>query len=144
MRREQIVEGVREREGAARHARPTARPPDRRRPARVSYFWALGLVKDKETRQTFDGDECETGCSAAFSPGSSSERGLICRADDRGYPVIQISPPLVARQAEFDQIAGILGEVLAEAWEQMTAGRGRRAVAPAGAPETRDPVTRTR
>jgi adenosylmethionine-8-amino-7-oxononanoate aminotransferase len=47
------------------------------------------------------------------------ERGLICRADDRGDPVVQISPPLVAGQAEFDEIAGILGDVLAEAWERV-------------------------
>nr|MBA2295100.1 hypothetical protein [Actinomycetota bacterium] len=40
---------------------------------------------------------------------------LICRADDRGDPVIQISPPLVAGQAEFDEIVRILGEVLTEA-----------------------------
>jgi len=40
---------------------------------------------------------------------------MICRADDRGDPVIQISPPLVAGQAEFDEITGILGEVLSGA-----------------------------
>jgi hypothetical protein len=28
---------------------------------------------------------------------------------------VQISPPLVADQAEFDEITGILGDVLAEA-----------------------------
>ena len=39
--------------------------------------------------------------------------------------MIQISPPLVAGQAEFDEIAGILGDVLAEAWEHM--GKGREA-----------------
>ena len=43
------------------------------------------------------------------------EAGMICRADDRGDPVIQISPPLVAGQAKFDRIVGILGDVLAEA-----------------------------
>ena len=47
------------------------------------------------------------------------EAGLICRADDRGDPVIQISPPLIAGQAEFDQIVGVLGEVLTEAWERL-------------------------
>ena len=49
------------------------------------------------------------------------DRGLICRADDRGDPVIQISPPLVAGQAEFDELTGILGDVLAKrgaaAWD---------------------------
>jgi 4-aminobutyrate aminotransferase-like enzyme len=34
--------------------------------------------------------------------------------------VVQISPPLVAGQQEFDQIVGILGEVLAEAWQRIT------------------------
>jgi adenosylmethionine-8-amino-7-oxononanoate aminotransferase len=48
------------------------------------------------------------------------ERGLICRADDRGDPVVQISPPLVAEQAEFDEITSILGDVLGEAWQRMS------------------------
>jgi hypothetical protein len=46
---------------------------------------------------------------------------MICRADDRGDPVIQISPPLVAGQAEFDEITSILGEVLTEASALMRA-----------------------
>jgi hypothetical protein len=50
------------------------------------------------------------------------ERGLICRADDRGDPVIQISPPLIAGPQEFDEIAGILGDVLTEAWQRVTTG----------------------
>ena len=33
--------------------------------------------------------------------------------------MIQISPPLVAGQAEFDEIVGILGEVLEEAGKRM-------------------------
>jgi len=45
------------------------------------------------------------------------ERGLICRADDRGDPVVQIAPPLIAGQEQFDEIVGILGETLAEAWD---------------------------
>jgi adenosylmethionine-8-amino-7-oxononanoate aminotransferase len=45
---------------------------------------------------------------------------LICRADDRGDPVIQLSPPLVARQPEFDEIVRILGDVLTEAWAELT------------------------
>jgi adenosylmethionine-8-amino-7-oxononanoate aminotransferase len=48
------------------------------------------------------------------------EKGLICRADDRGDPVVQISPPLVAGQEEFGQIVGILGDVLTEAWQRIT------------------------
>ena len=80
----------------------------------TGYFYAIELVKDQETRETFDADECETLLRGFLSP-ALFERGLICRADDRGDPVIQISPPLVAGQAEFDEMVGILGAVLQEA-----------------------------
>ena len=85
----------------------------------TGFFYALELVKDKETRETFSDDECETLLRGFLSP-RLFERGLICRADDRGDPVIQISPPLVAEQAEFDEITGILGDVLGEAWAQVS------------------------
>ena len=81
------------------------------------FFYAIELVKDKETRQTFDDDESER-LLRGFLSERLLESGIICRADDRGDPVIQISPPLIAGQAEFDSIAGILGDVLTEAWER--------------------------
>jgi adenosylmethionine-8-amino-7-oxononanoate aminotransferase len=84
----------------------------------TGYFYALELVKDKETKETFSDDECETLLRDFLSP-QLFERGLICRADDRGDPVIQISPPLVAGEAEFDEMVGILGDVLAEAGNRM-------------------------
>jgi adenosylmethionine-8-amino-7-oxononanoate aminotransferase len=80
----------------------------------TGYFWALELVKDKDTRETFTDEECERLLRGYLS-NALYEAGLICRADDRGDPVLQISPPLVAGQAEFDEIAGILGDVLTEA-----------------------------
>ncbi len=82
------------------------------------YFYALELVKDKETRETFTDEECDTLLRGFLSP-RLFERGLICRADDRGDPVVQISPPLVATQQQFDEMTGILGDVLTEAWEQL-------------------------
>jgi adenosylmethionine-8-amino-7-oxononanoate aminotransferase len=85
----------------------------------TGYFYALELVKDKETRETFSDEECETLLRGFLSP-RLFEKGLICRADDRGDPVVQISPPLVATQAEFDEMTGILGDVLAEASQRMT------------------------
>jgi adenosylmethionine-8-amino-7-oxononanoate aminotransferase len=84
----------------------------------TGFFYALELVKDKETRETFNDEECETLLRGFLSP-RLFEKGLICRADDRGDPVIQISPPLIATQKEFDIIAGTLGEVLTEAWQRM-------------------------
>jgi len=80
----------------------------------TGYFWALELVKDKETRETFTDEECERLLRGYLS-NALYDAGLICRADDRGDPVLQISPPLVAGQKEFDEITGILGEVLTEA-----------------------------
>jgi adenosylmethionine-8-amino-7-oxononanoate aminotransferase len=84
----------------------------------TGFFYALELVKDKETRRSFDEEECETLLRGFLSP-RLFERGLICRSDDRGDPVVQISPPLVADQQEFDQIVSILGEVLDEAWTRI-------------------------
>jgi adenosylmethionine-8-amino-7-oxononanoate aminotransferase len=119
MKRERIVEGVREHEDAFRAtlAQLLELPivGDLRG---TGFFYALELVKDKETRASFSDEECETLLRGFLSP-ALFERGLICRADDRGDPVIQISPPLVARQEQFDEMTGILGEVLEEAGRRM-------------------------
>jgi adenosylmethionine-8-amino-7-oxononanoate aminotransferase len=80
----------------------------------TGFFYALELVKDKDTRETFSDEESER-LLRGFLSNALFDAGLICRADDRGDPVIQISPPLVAGQAEFDEITSILGDVLTEA-----------------------------
>ena len=90
----------------------------------AGFFYAVELVKDRETRETFSDEESETLLRAFLSP-RLFERGLICRADDRGDPVVQISPPLIAGPAEFDEIAGILGDVLGEAWSKLERIPGR-------------------
>jgi adenosylmethionine-8-amino-7-oxononanoate aminotransferase len=112
MKRERIVEHVREHEQAFHDtlAQLLDLPivGDLRG---VGYFYALELVKDKDTRETFTDEEAERLLRGYLS-NALFEAGMICRADDRGDPVIQISPPLVAGQQEFDEIVGILGEVL--------------------------------
>ncbi len=120
MRREQIVEHVAAQEDAFRTTlSQLLELPIVGDLRGTGFFYALELVKDKETRETFSEEECETLLRGFLSP-RLFEAGLICRADDRGDPVLQISPPLVAEQAQFDEIVGILGEVLAEAWEQVS------------------------
>jgi adenosylmethionine-8-amino-7-oxononanoate aminotransferase len=94
----------------------------------AGYFWALELVKDKDTRETFSDDESETLLRGFLSP-RLFERGLICRADDRGDPIVQVAPPLVAGPAEFDEITGVLGDVLAEAWGRIGGRSAARFVA---------------
>ncbi len=80
----------------------------------AGFFYAVELVKDADTKQTFSPEECETLLRGEISP-ALFEAGLICRTDDRGDPVVQVSPPLVAGEQEMDEIVGILGSVLADA-----------------------------
>ncbi len=84
----------------------------------TGFFYAIELVRDKETKAGFSDEDSES-LLRGFLSNRLLEAGLICRADDRGDPVIQISPPLVATQEQFDEIAGILGTVLEEAWAQV-------------------------
>jgi adenosylmethionine-8-amino-7-oxononanoate aminotransferase len=119
MKRERIVEGVREQEQAFRDTLVQLLDLPIVGDLRgEGFFYALELVKDKETRETFSDEESESLLRGFLSP-RLFERGLICRADDRGDPVVQISPPLVAAQPQFDEMVGILGEVLSEAWERV-------------------------
>jgi len=84
----------------------------------TGFFYAIELVKNKETRESFSDEECERLLRGFLTP-RMFEAGLICRADDRGDPVIQISPPLIAGDAEWDELVGILGTVLEEAWQRI-------------------------
>jgi adenosylmethionine-8-amino-7-oxononanoate aminotransferase len=82
------------------------------------YFYGIELVKDKATRLTFDDDESER-LLRGFLSHALFEAGLVCRADDRGDPVIQLSPPLICTQEHFDEMEQILRAVLSEAWTRL-------------------------
>jgi adenosylmethionine-8-amino-7-oxononanoate aminotransferase len=79
------------------------------------FFYGIELVKDKATKETFDADESER-MLRGFLSGALFEAGLYCRADDRGDPVIQLAPPLISGQKEFDEMESILRDVLTRAW----------------------------
>jgi adenosylmethionine-8-amino-7-oxononanoate aminotransferase len=79
------------------------------------YFWAIELVTDRDTRARLDAEQRER-VVRGFLPGAMFERGLYCRPDDRGDAVIQLAPPLVCGQREFDEMEQILRATLAEAW----------------------------
>jgi adenosylmethionine-8-amino-7-oxononanoate aminotransferase len=84
----------------------------------AGYFQAIELVKDKETKESFDDGEAEE-LLRGFLSGELYRRGLICRADDRGDPVIQLAPPLIADSEQFEEIHDVLRGVLSDAWEQV-------------------------
>jgi adenosylmethionine-8-amino-7-oxononanoate aminotransferase len=82
----------------------------------AGYFMGIELVKDKATRETFDEPERER-LLRGFLSRALYDEGLICRADDRGDPVIQLAPPLMIGQDEFDYIEQVLRKVLTQACE---------------------------
>ena len=84
----------------------------------AGYFYGIEMVKDKVTRETFTDEESER-LLRGFLSHALFDAGLVCRADDRGDPVIQLAPPLTCGQEHFDEMERILRAVLTEAWERI-------------------------
>jgi adenosylmethionine-8-amino-7-oxononanoate aminotransferase len=77
------------------------------------YFYAIELVRDKDTKESLEDEESEALLRGYLS-GELYRRGLICRADDRGDPVVQLAPPLIADTEQFEEIVDVLRPVLEE------------------------------
>jgi adenosylmethionine-8-amino-7-oxononanoate aminotransferase len=119
MEREGVLENVRENEPKLRAMLDSLRELPIVGDVRgAGYFQAIELVKNKETKESFSDAESET-LLRGFLSGELFRRGLICRADDRGDPVIQLSPPLIAGPEQFEEIEQILRSVLTEAGDRM-------------------------
>ncbi|WP_236795532.1 aspartate aminotransferase family protein [Amycolatopsis sp. GM8] len=71
------------------------------------FFYGIELVKDKATKETFTAEESERVLKGHVSS-ALFDGGLYCRADDRAEPVVQLAPPLICGQAEFDEMEQIL------------------------------------
>ena len=82
------------------------------------YFYGIELVKDKGTRETFTDEESER-LLRGFLSHALFDAGLVCRTDDRGDPVVQLSPPLICGQEHFDEMEQILRSVLSQAWTRI-------------------------
>jgi len=80
----------------------------------AGYFLAMELVKDKSTRQTFSDEEAER-LLRGFLSVELYDAGLYCRTDDRGDPIVQLSPPLICGPNEFNEMESILRDVLTRA-----------------------------
>jgi adenosylmethionine-8-amino-7-oxononanoate aminotransferase len=78
------------------------------------FFYGIELVKDKETRESFSAQESER-ILRGFISQALFENGIYCRTDDRGDPVVQLAPALIANETQFDEIESILRKVLSAA-----------------------------
>jgi len=128
MERERVLENVRENESYFRGVLESlSEKPIVGDVRGAGYFMSIELVRDKETKQTFDEEESEH-LLRGFLSHRLYESGLICRQDDRGDPVVQLSPPLVATRDDLDFIHDVLDKVLDEAWEEVHRHRNRQVV----------------
>ncbi|HWE12445.1 MAG TPA: aspartate aminotransferase family protein [Solirubrobacteraceae bacterium] len=117
--REGVLDNVRGNEGAFRAMLDSLRDIPIVGDVRgAGYFHAIELVKDQDTDEQWSDEEAET-LLRGFLSTELYRRGLICRADDRGDPVVQLSPPLIAGPKQFEEIEAVLRPVLTEAGQQM-------------------------
>lgn len=84
----------------------------------MGYFWAIETTKGGEG---FPPDEKEW-LIRRFLSRRLPESGLICRVDDRGDAVIQLSPPLICGPEVFDQMTSAIRSCLEKAWAELSAG----------------------
>jgi adenosylmethionine-8-amino-7-oxononanoate aminotransferase len=113
--KERINEHVRENEGAFRETLEKLKDLPIVGDVRGDgYFFGIELVKDKNTKETFNEEESEK-LLRGFLSKALYDAGLYCRADDRGDPVVQLAPPLICDQEHFDEMEQILRDVLTKA-----------------------------
>jgi adenosylmethionine-8-amino-7-oxononanoate aminotransferase len=84
----------------------------------MGFFYGIELVKDKDTKETFVGPEAERLLRSLLSPRMFA-LGLHCRADDRGDPIVQLAPPLIAGPEEFDTMVRVIRQSLIESMESL-------------------------
>ncbi len=77
----------------------------------AGFFFGIELVADQDTKRPLAPALAKAIVEDVLGP-ELKRRRLICRAADRGYPVVQIAPPLIAGEAELDELVSILRAVL--------------------------------
>ena len=84
------------------------------------FFFAAEMVRDARGRR-FEDNEIEE-LVRSYLPGRVRRAGLIARADDRGDPVLQIAPPLIADEGVLDEIVVAMRDSLADAGKHLGVG----------------------
>jgi len=90
----------------------------------AGYFLAIELVPDKSSRGVFTDAQSQWLLRDFLSP-RLYDAGLIFRADDRGEPVITLSPPLIAGETEFAFIESVLRRTLTAASDEFASKQDR-------------------
>jgi adenosylmethionine-8-amino-7-oxononanoate aminotransferase len=78
------------------------------------FFYGIELVKDQKTRESFSAQESEK-ILRGFISHELFESGIYCRTDDRGDPVIQLAPALIANETQFNEIESVIRRTLEKA-----------------------------
>jgi adenosylmethionine-8-amino-7-oxononanoate aminotransferase len=78
------------------------------------FFYGIELVRDQKTKESFTQAESER-ILRGFISQELFESGIYCRTDDRGDPVIQLAPALIAGIQQFEEIEKIIRTVLQKA-----------------------------
>lgn len=121
MKREHLLQNVLENEsGLTAHLRRLEDLPIVGDIRGEGYLQVVELVRDPVTLETFSPEECKWLLKGLISQ-RLFEEGLMCRTDDRAEPLIVLSPPLIAGEAEFALIESVLRKVLTEAWDALQA-----------------------
>jgi len=116
---EGLLENARRREPEMKHALETLKKIPIVGDVRgMGLFWAIELVSDQETKAGFTPEQ-QNWLLRDFLSEELYKRGIICRADDRGDPVIQLAPPLIFTQEDIGLMREILRSTLTDAWELL-------------------------
>jgi len=84
------------------------------------FFWAVELVKDPDHPEVRFSPEERTSLIRGHVAPRLFDEGLVCRADDRVDPVVQLSPVLVCGDSELDEMEATLRSVLTEAGKHLS------------------------
>ena len=72
------------------------------------------MVREQKTRESFSAQESER-ILRGFISNELFESGIYCRTDDRGDPVIQLAPALIANETQFNEIELVIRKTLKKA-----------------------------
>lgn len=77
----------------------------------AGYFYAIAVGQSRTDGRELTDDQIKEYVGTVL-PDLITEAGLLIRADDRGGPKLMLSPPLIAAEAELDELVAGVSQVL--------------------------------